>query len=469
MYFAGIGSGARAGARLILVACLRAIHTEEVMSFSVGNRTSTRATLLAALVLLMASAASAQTDGSERISSGIDAAAERYSADVEWLADDARQGRGLGSEGLAKAGMWMEKQFKSIGLEPAGDDGGYRHVFGVPIADPSNPHAQKGFVYAFNVMGRIPGNGDLDGVVLIGAHYDHLGFGGEGSLEPDSRAIHNGADDNGSGSAALLEVARQMQELQGQLKRDVVFMAFAAEERGLVGASNIVRRPPEELEMDAVIAMLNMDMVGRLRDDKLSVLGGDSAEEWDALVGPLCERHGFVCAIGGDGFGSSDQSAFFAADIPVLHFFTGTHAEYHKPSDDANLINAEGGARVAWLVSDVAGTVANREGELTLVKTSDGPQRRMALKARLGTIPDYAGPADGSPGLLLSDVRPDSPAEAAGLQRGDIIIQIGDMEIASVQDYMVVLSESDPGDTAPVIVMREGKLVELEVTFGAPR
>jgi hypothetical protein len=418
---------------------------------------------------LTASAAVAQTDGSERISSGLDAAAERYAADVDWLADDARQGRGLGSMGLAEAGKWMEKQFEHIGLEPAGDDGGYRHVFGVPIADPSNPHAQKGFVYAFNVMGRIPGNGEFDGVIVIGAHYDHLGFGDDGSLEPDSRAIHNGADDNASGTAALLEVAREMIERRGQLKRDVVFMAFSAEERGLVGASNIVRRPPEGLVIESIVAMINMDMVGRLRDDKLSVLGGDSAEEWDDLVGPLCEHYGFECTVGGDGFGSSDQSAFFAADVPVLHFFTGTHSEYHKPSDDANLINAEGGARIAWLVSDVASTVANRDGELTLVKTSDGPQRRMALKARLGTIPDYAGPADGSPGLLLSDVRPESPAEEAGLQRGDIIVQIGDMEIASVQDYMVVLSESNPGDTAPVIVIRDGERVEMEVTFGAPR
>ncbi len=433
------------------------------------GRTAAPAILAAGVVLLTASAAVAQTDGSERISSGLDAAAERYAADVDWLADDARQGRGLGSMGLAEAGKWMEKQFEHIGLEPAGDDGGYRHVFGVPIADPSNPHAQKGFVYAFNVMGRIPGNGEFDGVIVIGAHYDHLGFGDDGSLEPDSRAIHNGADDNASGTAALLEVARQMIERRGQLKRDVVFMAFSAEERGLVGASNIVRRPPEGLVIENIVAMVNMDMVGRLRDDKLSVLGGDSAEEWDDLVGPLCEHYGFECTVGGDGFGSSDQSAFFAADVPVLHFFTGTHSEYHKPSDDANLINAEGGARTAWLVSDVASTVANREGELTLVKTSDGPQRRMALKARLGTIPDYAGPADGSPGLLLSDVRPESPAEEAGLQRGDIIVQIGDMEIASVQDYMVVLSESNPGDTAPVIVIRDGERVEMQVTFGAPR
>jgi hypothetical protein len=427
-------------------------------------------TVAAALILVTATAAHGQSDGSESISNALERAAARYRADVEWLADDARMGRGLGSEGLAQAGLFIEKRFREIGLEPAGDDTGYRHVFGVPITNPDDPHSVKGFVYAFNVVGRIPGNGQLDGTVVVGAHYDHLGFGGQGSLEPDVRAVHNGADDNASGAAALLEVARQMVERRRELKRDVVFMAFSAEERGLVGASNLVRRPPEGLVIEDIVAMLNMDMVGRLRDDRLQVLGGDSAEEWKDLMAPMCEQFGFACTIGGDGFGSSDQSAFFAADVPVLHFFTGTHAEYHKSTDDAYLINAEGAARVAWLVSDVAGSVANREAELTLVKTSDGPQRqRMALKARLGTIPDYAGPADGSPGLLLSDVRPDSPASEAGLMRGDLIVQIGDMEITGVQDYMVVLSESDPGDRAKVIVVRDGERVELEVTFGSPR
>lgn len=427
------------------------------------------AVVMVALATLSAAEAQAQSDGSELISSGREAAADRYAADVRWLADDTRMGRGLGSPGLAEAGLWLERQFRDIGLEPAGDDGGYRHVFGVPIADPENPHAQKGLIYAFNVLGRIAGSGDLEGTVVIGAHYDHLGFGGEGSLEPDLRAIHNGADDNASGTAALLEVARQVHDRRHELKRDVVFVAFSAEERGLVGASNLVRRPPDGLVIEDVVAMLNMDMVGRLRDDQLQVLGGDSAEEWKDLVAPLCERHGLECQIGGDGFGSSDQSAFFAADVPVLHFFTGTHAEYHKSTDDAALIDAEGAVRIAWLVSDVAGTTANRSGDLTLVKTSDGPQQRMALKARLGTIPDYAGPADGSPGLLLSDVRPDSPAEQAGMRRGDIIVRIGDREIATIQDYMAVLSEATPGDAAPVTVIREGEPVQLEVVFGSPR
>jgi hypothetical protein len=422
------------------------------------------------LFLLVAPRVLAQTDGSERISNALDAAADRYQADVEWLAADARMGRGVGSEGLAEAGLWIEQRFMELGLEPAGDDGGYRQVFSVAIPDPDNPHSPRGYLYAFNVIGRIPGNGTLDGTVVIGAHYDHLGFGGEGSLEPDVRGIHNGADDNASGTAALLEVARQMAERRSELSRDVLFIAFSAEERGLVGASNIVRRPPGGLVIEDVEAMINMDMVGRLRDDRLDVLGGDSAEEWDDIVGPLCDQYGFECRITGDGFGASDQSAFFAANVPVLHMFTGTHSDYHKPTDDAYLINPEGGVRIAWMVSDLAGSLANRKGRLALVKTSDGPQRqRMALKARLGTIPDYAGPADGKPGLLLSDVRPDSPAAEAGLQRGDIIVQIGDREIATIQDYMAVLSEANPGEVAPVIVVREGERVELEVTFGSPR
>ncbi len=429
-----------------------------------------KAALSLVLTAVFAPYALAQTDGSERISNALDEAAQRYQADVGWLADDARAGRGLGSAGLAEAGLWIESQFQEMGLEPAGDDGGYRHVFSVPIPNPDNPHSPKGYLYAFNVVGRIPGNGALKGAVAVGAHYDHLGFGGEGSLEPDARAIHNGADDNASGTAALLEVARQIAERRGELKRDVVFMAFSAEERGLVGASSLVRRPPEGLVIEDLVAMINMDMVGRLRDDKLDVLGGDSAEEWDDIVAPMCEQYGFQCRVTGDGYGASDQSAFFAADVPVLHMFTGTHSEYHKPTDDADLINAEGGARIAWMVSDIAGSLANREDRVTLVKTSDGPQeRRMTLKARLGTIPDYAGPPDGAPGLLLSDVRPESPAAEAGLKRGDIIVQIGDREIVSIQDYMAVLSEADPGDSAPVIVLRDGERIELDVTFGSPR
>jgi hypothetical protein len=333
---------------------------------------------------------------------------------------------------------------------------------------PDNPHAgERRPVEAFNVVGRIEaGAADrLPGVIVVGAHYDHLGMGGEGSLEPGVVAIHNGADDNASGTAALLAVARDLASRSDELRRDVWFVAFSLEEKGLLGSSTFVREPTGGLEVEKIYAMLNMDMVGRLTDGKLQVLGGGSAEEWDEIVVPLCESAQLECKVGGDGFGSSDQSSFFAAGIPVLHFFTGTHSEYHKSSDDTELINAEGGVRVAGLVGDVALVTANRPEPLTYVEAKERQSQRMAFKVTLGIVPDYAGPSDGSPGLLLSGVRPEGPGGQAGLERGDIIVGMGETEIATIEDYMKVLSSTEPGSSMPVTVVRNGERVTLEVSF----
>jgi len=402
----------------------------------------------------------------------VSSAVEQYQADVGWLADDARKGRGMESPGLEASGNWLVKQFEVIGLEPAGEDG-YRDPFTaqVMIADPDqaeNPHGgERRAVEAFNVVGRIPAGAAnrLPGAIVVGAHYDHLGMGGPGSLEPDAVEIHNGADDNASGTAALLAVARELAGRRDELRRDVWFVAFSLEERGLLGSSTFAREPTGGLDMEDVFAMLNMDMVGRLTDDKLQVLGGGSAEEWVEVVTPLCDNAMLQCTIAGDGFGSSDQSSFFAAGVPVLHLFTGTHSEYHKPSDDADLINAAGGVRVAGLVSEVTILAAGLETPLTYVEAKERQSQRMSFKVTLGVVPDYAGPSDGAPGLLLSGVRPEGPAGKGGLERGDIIVGMGDMEIASIEDYMMVLAETEPGTTMPVAVMRDGERVVLEVTF----
>jgi hypothetical protein len=307
----------------------------------------------------------------------------------------------------------------------------------------------------------------LPGVIVVGAHYDHLGLGGFGSLDPDSQAIHNGADDNASGTVALIEAARRLAARSGDLRRDVLFVAFSGEERGLLGSSAFVHAPPAGLQVDEIRAMLNMDMVGRLEEDRLQVLGGESAEEWKDIVAPLCERLTLDCVIQGDGFGSSDHSSFFAAGIPVLHFFTGAHSEYHRPSDDAELIDAVGAVRIVQLIAATVSDLAARETALTLVESTQPAPTRMRMGgARLGTIPDYAGPADGKPGLLLSAVRSGSPAEQGGLQRGDLIVGIDDFEINGVEDFMVVLSEATPGTQATVRVIRDGKELELEVTYG---
>jgi len=403
-----------------------------------------------------------------RNSSSLDAAASRYSAGVSWLADDSREGRGLGSDGLSSAGAWIAEQFAAIGLEPAGSDG-YRQPFPTTILDETNPHVEGTPVEAFNVVGRLRGQASPPraGLIVLGAHYDHLGHGGSGSLAPDSREIHNGADDNASGTMALIEVARALAARRDDLHRDVVFVAFSAEERGLVGSSMFVHAPPRGLRVEEIYAMLNMDMVGRLEGGRLQVLGGGSAKEWPEIVEPACAHLELDCAVGGDGFGSSDHSSFFAADVPVLHFFTGTHAQYHRPEDDADLIDSTGAVRIVHLIETISEALARREDPLTLVKTSEAPARqRMAGGARLGTVPDYAGPTDGRAGVLLSAVRTDSPAERGGLQRGDLIVGIGDREIAGIEDFMAVLSAATPGERATVKIVRNDEIMEFEVTYG---
>lgn len=409
------------------------------------------------------------TDASSQQSDAV----QRYAAGVAWLADDARDGRGLGTEGLAEAGAWIAERFEAAGLQPGGSDGhGYRQPFPTSIPDPANPHAEGTPVEAFNVVGRLHGTAPdpLPGVVVIGAHYDHLGRGGPGSLDPGSDAIHNGADDNASGTMALIEVARSLASDRDRLRRDVVFVAFSAEERGLIGSSMFVHAPPGGLRTADIVAMLNMDMVGRLGDDALQVLGGESADEWPDIVGPACEQRALECVVSGDGFGSSDHSSFFAADIPVLHFFTGAHSEYHRPTDDAELVDAAGAVRIVQLIVTVTEALTRREAPLSLVRSSEPPARQMLTGgARLGTIPDYAGPADGRPGLLLSAVRTDGPAERAGLRRGDLIVGIDDRVIGGIDDFMAVLSEATPGERATVKVERNGELMELEVIYGGQR
>jgi hypothetical protein len=323
---------------------------------------------------------------------------------------------------------------------------------------------------AYNIVGRIeaPAAGKRPGVIVIGAHYDHLGMGGPGSLAPGVSAVHNGADDNASGTAALLEVGRALVARQSELQRDVWLVAFSGEEMGVLGSSFFTRSPPEGLAMADVVAMLNMDMVGRLRENRLTVLGGESAAEWPDLVGPACTARKVSCTVNGSGYGPSDHTPFYAAGVPVLHFFSGAHADYHKPSDDAAFINAAGLAQVALVVSDVALAVAGRSGKLTL-KTSAAPAMggdSRSYGASLGTVPDYSGPPSGKPGVLLAGIRPGSAAEKAGMQRGDILVAIGKHEIRSIEDFMFVLKSSKPGEQTTVTVERAGKRVTMDVTFG---
>jgi hypothetical protein len=327
---------------------------------------------------------------------------------------------------------------------------------------------------AFNVIAKIPASVPeserIPGAIAIGAHYDHLGYGGVHSLAPDSSAAHVGADDNASGVAGVLEIARALKN--APLKQDVLVMAFSAEEAGVLGSSHLVHEPPAGLEPSKLRAMLNLDMIGRLRDNQLTVLGSKTAKEWEGLVAAACERERIECAQSSDGYGPSDQTSFYAAGVPVLHFFSGSHTDYHKPSDTADRINAGGAAQIAKLVTDIAQTVTSLPGALTFQsvapETPKGDVR--SFNASLGTIPDYAGPTDGS-GVLLSGVRPGSAAEKAGLRRGDTLVKLGKTDLKSLHDFMFVLNGSKPGQTVTARVKRDGKLLDLQVTFEekAPR
>ena len=545
-------------------------------------------------------------------------AADRYMADVAWLADDARGGRGLGTPGLAASAAWLETQFEAIGLEPAAAGGSYRQSFdavyavqrgpdaalsidgepvpaedfvipgfsaaaeisapvvfagwgidsaehgindyegvdargrivlvrrytpedgvfedeslrrrlgdlrykaftarehgavglliadlppgGAPRDEPPlprlrvDPQGGAGIAVAVikrawaerlltgehdvgltaqliehtreidNIVGRLTAPERLAGAVLLGAHYDHLGLGGESSLAPESNAPHNGADDNASGTAALLEAARVLSARREELSRDVIFVGFTGEEAGLLGSSRLVREPPPGAAPAGLVAMLNMDMVGRLRNNRVSVLGSESAQEWESIVPPLCGALDLGCQLGGDGYGPSDQTPFYAAGVPVLHFFTGAHEDYHRPSDDAALINAAGGVRIAHLVADIALELTSVEGLTYAQAQAPAPVGDVrGYGASLGTIPDYTGAPDDRPGMLLSGVRPGGPADEAGLQRGDRIVELSGREVRDIYDLMFILREARPGEASSVVVERGGATIRRPVTFG---
>lgn len=319
---------------------------------------------------------------------------------------------------------------------------------------------------AFNVAGLLEaGEGRLPGTLVIGAHYDHLGLGGRNSLAPDREEPHGGADDNASGVAGLLEIARMLAEKRGQLPRDVLFVAFSGEELGVLGSTHFTRQRGDA-GMKGIAAMLNLDMVGRLRAGGLTVLGAESASEWGPLISAACEQARVPCTASGDGYGPSDHSPFYAAGVPVLHFFTGTHSDYHKPSDTVELLNVAGTAKVASIVSAVALGLDGKTQLTYRTVPSPAPRGDMrSFNASLGTVPDYAGPPEGQKGMLLAGVRAGGAADQAGMKRGDILVRLGKHPIGGVEDLMFVLNAARPGETVTAVVLREGKEVPLQVTF----
>jgi Peptidase family M28/PDZ domain/PA domain len=317
----------------------------------------------------------------------------------------------------------------------------------------------------FNVIGVIDGDGPLaDETVVIGAHYDHVGRGGAGSLAPGSTEIHNGADDNASGTIALIELARRFAKAAQTKKpaRRMVFIAFTGEELGLLGSARYCKEPVFPLEK--TVAMINMDMVGRLKDDnKLIVYGTGTSPFWEPELKRLNGDDNFHLIFKPEGFGPSDHSSFYAKKIPVLHFFTGEHPDYHKPTDDWDKLNIDGIARIVDLIEKTvaAAVEAPERPQYVEVKGTAQPTRG-GNRPYFGSIPEFGNE---EPGYAISGAAPGSPADKGGLKGGDRIVKFGGNSIANLDDFDAALRKFKAGDTVEVVVVRDKKEVPLKVTL----
>ncbi len=341
-----------------------------------------------------------------------------------------------------------------------------------------------------NVLGALEGSGpQKDEWIVIGAHYDHLGLRVpmmrtfkdgkivEGSTKPE---IHNGADDNASGVSGLIEIARAMAK-EPKLNRSVLFIAFSAEESGLQGSKYYADHATQPL--DHTVAMLNMDMIGRLTGDSVIVFGAHSADSFMPILEAAGKVGGLKIHPGVDSGGRSDHAVFARKQIPSLHFYSGNHADYHKPSDDTPLINSDGGARIATIVLETANALASASDRLTFkddktegksdpanphagISASD-PDKLPTYRVVMGLSPSYA--EDGQAGMGVDAVSPEGPAQKAGMKAGDRIIRINNKPIANIYDYMASTRENKGGDTVEVVVTREGKEIVLKVTLSGAR
>ncbi len=316
-----------------------------------------------------------------------------------------------------------------------------------------------------NVAGYLPGKSDE--YIVIGAHYDHLGLGDQNSLAPSKIGkVHHGADDNASGTAALIELARLFSAQRESLERGLLFLAFAGEEIGLIGSSHWANHPTRPIEQAA--AMLNMDMVGRIKKDKVYVGGIGTGSSFEALIKQVNGKHGFKLDRSKSGYSSSDHTSFIAKNIPVLFFFSGLHSDYHKPSDTWDKIDAESAARLVDMVAEIAGELQAADERPTFVKVAPPEHGGRpgggggGYGPWFGSVPDFG---EVETGVKFADVTPDSPAAKAGLQSDDILIQFGDKPIENLYDFTYALRDSKVGDVVEVRVLRDGETISAKVTL----
>ncbi|PWH84584.1 peptidase M28 [Algibacter marinivivus] len=379
--------------------------------------------------------------------------------DVTFLSDDALEGRQTGTDGEKAAADYIAKRFEKLDAQGKGTNGFLQPFTFKPK---TNPHQKVKYnvkegdstITGTNVLGFI--NNDAENTIIIGAHYDHLGYGAEGSLHCGEKAIHNGADDNASGVAVMLNLAEKLKEKN--TNNNYLFMAFSGEEMGLLGSNYFVKNPT--IDIKKVNYMINMDMVGRLKaDSTLAVYGVGTSPILKQTL--KAHNENFKLIQKESGIGPSDHTSFYNADIPVLHFFTGQHEDYHKPSDDFEKLNYKGMQTISNYIFNIISDL-NDNGKLPFRKTKNESEETPRFKVGLGVIPDYL--FDGK-GMRIDGISEDKPAQKAGLQKGDIVVKLGDSVVVDMMSYMKVLATFEKGNSTKVVVDRKGEMVEANIEF----
>lgn len=381
--------------------------------------------------------------------------------DVTFLASDELQGRETGTEGELKAANYIKDRFASIGVSPKGNEGTFFQTF--TFAPKNDPHGEVRFresgndslITGTNVIGYI--DNASPNTIVIGAHYDHLGMGGEGSLHREGEAIHNGADDNASGVAVMLQLA---QKLQGESYQgnNYLFIAFSGEEMGLLGSNYFTKNAT--LPISEINYMINMDMVGRLNEEKaLAIHGVGTSPSWNQTV--FAANTSFKLAEHESGVGPSDHTSFYLNDIPVLHMFTGQHDDYHKPGDDSEKLNYQGMQMIEDYILAIIAELDNN-GKLAFTKTKDESAAVPSFKVGLGVVPDYLFSGKG---MRIDGVSEGRAAQNAGLEKGDVVIKMGDSAVVDMMSYMRALSTFDVGDETTIIIDRKGEELQKEIVF----
>ncbi|MAU25448.1 MAG: peptidase M28 [Flavobacteriaceae bacterium] len=378
--------------------------------------------------------------------------------DVNYLADNKLEGRKTGSKGEQIAADYIANRFKSLKIKTKGTNAYFQDF---NFNNPSNPHGQVLFdqtendttISSKNVIGYIDNNAEY--TIVIGAHYDHLGYGGEGSLHVGSE-IHNGADDNASGTALMLDLASQLKF--NNRNNNYLFIAFSGEEMGLLGSNYFVKNPT--IDLSSINYMINLDMVGRLKEDKsLAIYGVGTSPIFKQTINSNNESFNLI--ENESGVGPSDHTSFYINDIPVLHFFTGQHSDYHKPSDDADKVNFDGVKEISDYIFSIISDL-NDDKKLVFKKTKNETEEVPSFKVSLGVMPDYMF---NKGGMRIDAVTQDRPAYKAGLIKGDIVIKLGEYDVEDMMGYMKALSKFKSGDSTSVIVKRDQDTIQKKVAF----